>query len=418
MDLIRQRIRQAAQLREQEARRRVLVPVAERRPGRVVVDGRELINFGSNDYLGLALDPRVTAELRRAAGTLGAGAGASHLLGGHHEAHVALEAALAAWTGRERALLFSSGWSAALGTIPALIGEGDACVQDKLNHACLLDATLLSGAKLLRYPHLDMHGARRQLQLAGPEGGMRRARGEGPPARLIVSDAMFSMDGDVAPLPALADLATSFGAWLMVDEAHSLGVLGPAGAGLTAASGLPAARVPVLMGTLGKALGGFGAFIAGDAELIEHLINSARSWLFTTALPPALAAASAVAVDLARREDWRRERLRELGGRLASQLTQLGFSVGALPGPIYPLLVGDNARALALAAALKAEGLLVPAIRPPTVPKGAARLRVSLTADHSPADVDRFCTVLRRALGQLPPPELPPPPLPGQTHVR
>lgn len=418
MDLIRQRIRDAARLREAEARRRVLTPVGERRPGRVVIDGRELVNFASNDYLGLALDPRVTAELRRAAGTLGAGAGASHLLGGHQEAHAALEAALADWTGRERALLFSSGWSAALGAIPALIGGGDTCVQDKLNHACLLDAAILSGARLSRYPHLDVHGAHRQLQLAGPEGGQRRARGEAPAARLLVTDAMFSMDGDLAPLPALADLATRFGAWLMVDEAHSLGVLGPAGAGLTVASTLDATRVPVLMGTLGKALGGFGAFIAGDAELIEHLINAARSWLFTTALPPTLAAATAVAVDLARREDWRRERLQALGGRLASQLTGLGFSVGALPGPIYPLIVGDNARALALAAALKAEGFLVPAIRPPTVPPGTARLRVSLTADHAPADIDRFCAALARAMGQLPPPELPPPPLPGAIHAR
>ena len=355
------------------------------RPGRIVLDGRERVDFGSNDYLGLAQDPRLVAAFAAAARE-GVGARASHLLGGHREAHEALERALAEWIGYSRALLFSTGYMAATGTLSALLGRHDLCVQDRLNHACLIDGARLADASLQRYRHGDAADAARLLA-AHPE---RRA--------LLVSDSVFSMDGDVAPLADLAALAQREGAWLMIDEAHGLGVLGPQGRGACAAAGLDSRAVPVWMGTLGKALGGFGAVICGDDTLIDALVNGARSFVYTTALPPALARAMVVAVELAREADDRRAHLRALIDQLRDGAVAQGWTLLPSSTPIQPLLVGDAHAAVALAARLELVGLYCPAVRPPTVPQGSARLRISLSAAHTAADV----ALLLAALGNDP----------------
>ncbi len=349
------------------------------RAGRIVIDRRELIDFGSNDYLGLAQHPQLLEALRGAATV---GARASHLLGGHREEHAALEAALANWLGYPRALLFSTGYMAAIGSLFALLGRHDLCLQDRLNHACLLDGARLAGADLQRYEHLDVQDAARLLRCA-PQ---RRA--------LLVSDGVFSMDGDIAPLAPLAALAQRENAWLMVDEAHGLGVLGPQGRGACAALGLQAAEVPVLMGTLGKALGGFGAFIAGSELLIDTLINGARTYIYTTALPPALAQVLCVAVELARAADEPRAHLQQLIGHFRAGALHQGWSLLPSATPIQPLLIGDSAAALNLAQRLEAAGCYCPAVRPPTVPIGSARLRISLTAAHHIADVDHLLGAL------------------------
>lgn len=371
-------------------------------PGRIQLDGRELIDFASNDYLGLARDPRVIAALRRGAQAEGVGARASHLLGGHRTVHAELEQALASWMGRERALLFSSGWAAAVGAIAGLLRKGDCCVQDKFNHACLLDAATLSGAKLLRYPHADLRGCATQLRAA-------RRKTQAEDGILLVSDSVFSMDGDVADVAALQQAAQQSKAWTMIDEAHALGVIGPGGAG--AAAGVP---VDVVMATLGKAIGGSGAVIAGSAALIEHLVHQARSFVFSTAVSPALASAMQTAVGLARDENWRRERLQTLRLRLCKQLKQIGLEVSSTT-PIVPIVLGSAGRATALASSLESMGIYAPAIRPPTVAPGTSRLRLSLSADHSEADIDRLCGALEQCLAQLGPPEIPlsqPPDLP------
>lgn len=351
------------------------------RPGRIVLDGRELIDFGSNDYLGLAQHPRLVEALAVAA-TEGVGARASHLLGGHRDAHEALERALAAWIGYPRALLFSTGYMAATGTLSALLGRHDLCVQDRINHACLIDGARLADASLQRYRHGDVADAARLLT-AAPE---RRA--------LLVSDSVFSMDGDIAPLADLATLAQRERAWLMVDEAHALGVLGPQGRGACAAAGLDSRAVPVWMGTLGKALGGFGAVICGDDTLIDALVNGARSFVYTTALPPALARAMVVAVDLAREADDRRAQLRALIDQLRTGAAAQGWTLLPSSTPIQPLLVGDAHAAVALAVRLEQAGFYCPAVRPPTVPQGSARLRISLSAAHTATDVEQLLAAL------------------------
>lgn len=366
--------------RQQQALQRQLHVAAGTRPGRIVLDGRELIDFGSNDYLGLARHPRLIEALRSAA-DLGLGARASHLLGGHHAAHAALEAEIAAWIGYPRVLLFGSGYAAALGTLTALLGRHDLCVQDRLNHACLLDGARLAGAELRRYPHADAAAAAAALA-AAPE---RRA--------LLISDSVFSMDGDVAPLTELAALAGRERAWLMVDEAHGWGVLGPHGRGACAAAGLGVAQVPVWMGTLGKALGGYGAVIAGSELLIDTLINSARSYIYTTALPPPLAEAMRTAVQLARAAEAERATLAQ---RIAELRAGLGEHLLPSDTAIQPLWVGDSRAALSLSAALRAEGLYCPAVRSPTVPTGHARLRISLSAAHREEDVARLVAAVRQ----------------------
>jgi 8-amino-7-oxononanoate synthase len=358
---------------------RRLIAARRERPGRIRVDGAELIDFGSNDYLGLAQHPRLLAALHRASQ---AGARASHLLGGHQPVHEALERALADWLGYPRALLFSTGYMAATGTLQALLGRHDLCVQDRLNHACLLDGARLAGARLERYQHADATSAAEVLA-AHPQ---RRA--------LVVTDSVFSMDGDVAPLAELTAVARRERAWLMVDEAHGLGVLGPEGRGACAAAGLSAEDVPVWMGTLGKALGCFGALIAGSDLLIDTLIDRARSFLYTTALPPALAEAALEAVTLARAADAERTHLKTLIERLRKGTAALGLKLLPSATPIQPLLLGSPERALTWAEGLRAAGCYCPAVRPPTVPAGRARLRISLSAAHSLDDVDWLLAAL------------------------
>lgn len=345
-----------------------------------IIDGHPLLSFCSNDYLGLANHPEIIAALQRGAERWGVGSGAAHLVDGHTSAHHALEEELAAFTGRPRALLFSTGYMANLGVITALTGRGDTIWEDRLNHASLLDGALLSRGTLRRYPHADSRELARLL--AGQE------------ARLIATDGVFSMDGDLAPLPALAMIARQAGSWLLVDDAHGLGVLGEAGRGTVAQFALDDTQVPILMGTLGKALGTFGAFVAGSEDLIETLIQRARSYIYTTALPSALAEASRVSLALSQREAWRRDQLLTLIARFRAGARQLDLPLSESLTPIQPLIAGNNRDALLWSRALQAHGLLVSAIRPPTVPEGTARLRVSLCAAHTESMVDRLLDAL------------------------
>jgi len=352
---------------------------------RPVIDGRRVLSFCSNDYLGLAADPRLVEALADGARRHGVGSGAAHLITGHAEPHARLEAALAAFVGRPRALLFSTGYMANLGVITALVGRGEQVLADRLNHASLLDGARLCDGRLRRYPHADADAAARMAGSAG--------------AALLATDGVFSMDGDLAPLPALARTAQGLGARLLVDDAHGLGVIGATGRGTLEHFGLDSDAVPVLMGTLGKAFGTFGAFVAGDEALIETLIQLARSYIYTTALPPALAEATLTAVALVRDEHWRRERLRQLVARFRAGADALGLPLMPSTTPIQPLLAGEAARALAWSRALEADGVLVTAIRPPTVPRGSARLRITLSAAHEEADVDRLLDLLGRLPG-------------------
>ncbi len=364
--------------------------VVSRRDGvRSEVDGRWLLNFCGNDYLGLSQQFQVVAALQDAAARDGAGGVASHLVCGHHAAHDALERELADWLQAPRALLFGSGFLANLAVVQALLGEGDACVQDRLNHASLVDAARLAGCRLRRYPHADAEGAMRQLRSV-PDG-----------AAILATDGVFSMDGDVAPLRELAIAARVQGALLYVDDAHGVGVRGPDGRGSAAAARLGSDAVPLQLVTLGKALGGHGAAVVGDADLVEHLAATARPHLYTTASPPALAAASLAAVRIARREHWRRGKLDALVARFRERAARAGLPLLDSSTPIQPLLCGDNARALAMAAALEAQGFWVAAIRPPTVPEGRARLRITLTAAHDESQVDALVVALERAAGQV-----------------
>jgi len=371
-------------------RRRRIVESAQGRE--VEVDGRMLLNFCSNDYLGLAADPRVAESLRAATGRWGVGAGASHLVCGHTRAHHELEEALAQFTGRARALVFSSGYAANLGAIGALLGTGDRVLEDRLNHASLLDGGWLSRARFGRYRHVDMGHLRQEL--ARDEAGVRT---------LVVSDGTFSMDGDRCPLPELVATAREFGAWIMIDDAHGIGVHGRAGCGLVDPARFSTDDVPVLVGTLGKALGTAGAFVAGDEDLIELLIQRARTYIYTTAMPAAVAAATLTSLRIAREEEWRRERLRELVARFRAGATGLGLAVVDSDSPIQPFIVGEPRRALALSEALEQRGIWVGAIRPPTVPAGTARLRITFTAAHQAGDVDRLLAALEEALASLPP---------------
>jgi 8-amino-7-oxononanoate synthase len=348
--------------------------------------GRRLLAFCSNDYLGLAQHPQLIAALQRAAGDAGVGSTSAHLICGHRAEHAALEEALAAWTGRERALLFSTGYMANLGILQALLGDGDLCVQDKLNHACLIDGARLAGARLKRYPHADAAAAARQLD-SQPEA-----------AALLATDGVFSMDGDIAPLRELAALCARENATLLVDDAHGLGVLGEHGAGSLELAGLGQREVPLLMATLGKALGCSGAFIAGSATLIDDVMQQARPYIYTTAMPPALAAAATRAVALAQQERWRREKLAALIARFRHGAQQLGLRLLPSSTAIQPLLLGSAEAALDAARRLEQHGILVTPIRPPTVPHGTARLRITLSAAHEEAQVDRLLDALAAVL--------------------
>ncbi len=347
------------------------------------VDGQPLISFCSNDYLGLANDPALVDAACAGARVWGVGSGASHLVSGHLGAHAALEEKLAEFTGFARALLFSTGYLANLGIVPALVGRNDAVFADRLNHASLIDAVQLSRADSQRYPHADLATLERLLATSTA----RR--------KLILTDAVFSMDGDLAPLPGLLSLAERFDAWLVVDDAHGFGVLGRQGRGSLAHFNLPAAERLVYMGTLGKAAGAAGAFVAGSATVIEWLQQRARSYIFTTASSPIIACALASSLDLIAAGDARRQHLWQLVAQLRDGLAATRWSLLPSPTAIQPVIIGDNHDTLRIASALYARGLWVPAIRPPTVPKGTARLRVSLTAAHSEAQLARLVDALR-----------------------
>ncbi len=347
----------------------------------VVVDGQPLLAFCSNDYLGLANHPEVIAAWRAGAERWGVGGGASHLVIGHSTPHHEVEEALAELTGRPRALLFTTGYMANLGALTALVGQGDTVLQDRLNHASLLDAGLLSGARFNRYLHNDASSLASRLD---------KAVGN----TLVVTDGVFSMDGDIADLPALAATAKTRDAWLMVDDAHGFGTLGRNGGGIVEHFGLGTEQVPVLIGTLGKACGTAGAFVAGSEELIECLIQFARPYIYTTSQPPALACATLRSLQLLRSEHWRREHLAALIQQFRSGAEQIGLQLMDSFTPIQPILIGDSARALRLSQMLRERGLLVTAIRPPTVPAGSARLRVTLSAAHSAAQVQLLLDAL------------------------
>jgi 8-amino-7-oxononanoate synthase len=365
------------------ARRRVRSVVqGHADPMRCVVAGQSLLNFCSNDYLGLARHPALASAMAEASDAFGSGSGAAHLVCGHSQHHHALEQELAAFLNRERALLFSTGYMANLGVISSFAGRSEVLLADRLSHASLLDGARLAAARLLRYAHNDDAAAATLMQ--------RHA------ASMLVTDGVFSMDGDVAPLAALAALCQRHSAWLLVDDAHGIGVLGATGGGSIELAGLDAAAVPLLMGTLGKALGSFGAFVAGDADVIELLMQRARSYIYTTALPPAVAAAARVALRLCREESWRREQLQAHIARFRRGAAQLDLRLADSSTAIQPLLVGESQRALDLSAALRAAGFWVSAIRPPTVPEGSARLRITLSALHTAQDIDALLDTLSR----------------------
>ncbi|NSL56794.1 8-amino-7-oxononanoate synthase [Uliginosibacterium aquaticum] len=346
-----------------------------------LADGKSLLAFASNDYLGLANAPELIAAAQAAAARWGVGAGASHLVSGHTEAHQALDEALARFTGFEAALGFATGYLANIAVMPALLGRGDAIFADRLNHASLVDGALLSRAELNRYAHCD-------LTMLGAQLSASRAR-----RKLIVTDSVFSMDGDVAPLAKLLALAEQYDAWLLVDDAHGFGVLGPQGRGALAEAGLSSGRL-ILMGTLGKAAGVAGAFVAASRTVIDWLLQTARPYIFTTATPPMLAATLQEALTLIAVGDERRAHLQRLIAALTAGLAGTPWQLLPSRTAIQPILIGDNARTLAISQALEAHGLHVPAIRPPTVPQGTARLRVSLSAAHTAEDVARLCSTL------------------------
>ncbi len=356
----------------------------------VIVDGKKYIAFCSNDYLGLANHPDVIASLQKAADKFGVGSGASHLVAGHSSEHHALEEELAAFTGRERALLFSTGYMANMGAITALVGQGDAVFEDRLNHASLLDAGLLSGARFQRFLHNDLDNL--QSRLTKTEATRK----------LIVVDGVFSMDGDCAPLTELAELAAKHNAWLMVDDAHGFGCLGKAGGGSAEYFGLSPDQLPILMGTLGKAFGTFGAFIAGSETLIETLIQFARPYIYTTAMPPAIAAATRTSLRLLQTEHWRRAHLQQLIARFRTGAQQIGLHLMDSFSAIQPIVIGDEAKALAISEQLAARGFLIIAIRPPTVPVGSSRLRVTFTAQHSIEQVDALLIALAEIVAAMP----------------
>lgn len=353
----------------------------------VSVDGKTYISFCSNDYLGLANHLDVVTAFQKAASRFGVGSGASHLVAGHSFEHHALEEELAAFTGRERALLFSTGYMANVGAITALVGEGDAIFEDRLNHASLLDGGLLSGARFQRFLHNDLSNLQSRLDKTDSE------------RKLIVVDGVFSMDGDCAPLDELAAMAQKNNAWLMVDDAHGFGCLGKTGGGSAELFGLSQDKLPILMGTLGKSFGTFGAFISGSETLIETLIQFSRSYIYTTAMPPAVAAATRKSLQLLQAENWRRDHLQLLISHFRTGAQKLGLQISNSFSPIQPIMIGDQTRTLEVAEQLALRGILIIAIRPPTVPAGSSRLRITFSAEHSIAQVDKLLSALGEILG-------------------
>lgn len=348
------------------------------------IDGRQLLSFCSNDYLGLANHPQLIAAMQQAAAQAGVGSGASHLITGHQRYHDQLERALAAFSGLPAALLFSTGYMANLGVVTALLGRNDAIFADRLNHASLNDAAVLCRAEFKRYAHNDMAALESLL------------KGSTAPRKLVAVDAVFSMDGDLAPVPELLALCERYDAWLLLDDAHGFGVLGEHGRGILEHYQIASPRI-IYMATLGKAGGVFGAFVAGEATLVEYLLQKARSYIYTTALPPALAASVLAALDIIAQDATRRRHLQQLIALLKAKLQLQHWRLAESITAIQPLIVGSNQDALALSENLLATGILVPAIRPPTVPHGSARLRISLSAAHSEADVLRLVQALHAA---------------------
>lgn len=346
------------------------------------VEGRRYINFSSNDYLGLANHPKVREAFRRGLATYGVGSGAAHLVTGYSRPHQELEEALAEFTGRPRALVFSTGYMANIGALTALAGRFDTVIQDRLNHTSMLDAARMTRARLRRYPHADVEALEKML------GSTHRGQS------FVLTDAVFSMDGDIAPLPAIAALCRHHNAVLMVDDAHGFGVLGTQGQGSLSHFTLDVHDVPVLMATLGKAVGVFGAFIAGSDHVVEILIQQARSYIFTTALPPAMAAAIRASLALVRSEGWRREKLSDLIQYLRTGAGDRGISLEPSMTPIQPLMLGEAHAALEASERLRTRGLFLTPIRPPTVPTGTARLRISLTANHTRDHLDQLLDAL------------------------
>jgi 8-amino-7-oxononanoate synthase len=384
--------RLAAAAKERAARelRRPRRKVESRDGMRVVVDGHSLVNFCSNDYLGLSQHLDVVSALQACAATQGVGSGASALVSGHHAEHAALEAECAQWLGYERGLYFGSGYLANLAVMQSLLGPGDVCVQDKRNHACLIDGARLSGCELKRYPHAELDGV--MLRLGGQRDGVA----------MLATDGVFSMDGDLAPLRELALAARAQDATLFVDDAHGIGVFGPQGRGTTAHFGLGAKEVPLLLVPMGKAFGGQGAMLLGDALTIGHVAETARPYLFSTAPAPAMAAAMRASLNLIRADAWRRAKVASLVARFRREALGAGLPLLESYSPIQPVVLGDNAAALRASKALEACGFLVGAIRPPTVPDGQARLRVTLTALHSEAQVDALVRALVRICAPAP----------------
>ncbi|MGZ4958935.1 MAG: 8-amino-7-oxononanoate synthase [Methylomonas sp.] len=349
------------------------------------VDGRQVVNFCSNDYLGLANHPEVIVAFKNGAERYGVGSGSAHLICGHSAAHHALEEELAEFTGRDRALLFSTGYMANLGVISALLDRGDCLLEDRLNHASLLDGGLLSGARFRRYRHANVEDLQAKIAVC-----QSRA--------LIVSDGVFSMDGDLAPLQALSELAYQHQAGLLIDDAHGFGVLGSTGAGIVQHFGLSQQQVPILMGTLGKAFGTFGAFVAGSEDLIEMLIQKARTYVFTTALPAAVAEATRASLRLLQQESWRREKLRMLVKRFRDGAQQQGLQLMDSFTAIQPIVIGDSEQAVAASNRLLEQGFWVSAIRPPTVPAGTARLRVTFSTNHNELQIDALLDAMGKVL--------------------
>jgi len=349
----------------------------------MIIDGKSVINFCSNDYLGLANHEEVKQAFIDGVKNYGAGSGAAHLVNGHSKAHHALEQELAEFTGYPRALLFSTGYMANLGLAQALVGKGDTVLEDRLNHASLIDGGLLSGARFQRYAHNDVSQLEEKLETA---------KGE----TLVLTDGVFSMDGDIANIPAIAESCKKHQAWLMVDDAHGFGVLGDQGKGSLEHFQLTQKGVPIYMATLGKALGTSGAFIAGSEALIETLIQKARPYIYTTATPPAVAEATRASLNLIKTKPALRERLNSNIHYFRVCVKQSGIELTESQTAIQPIILGDEKRALAMSEALLDKGLLVTAIRPPTVPKGTARLRITLSAVHSRSQIDQLIDALTK----------------------
>ena len=357
---------------EQQSLLRRLRSVADEQGAVLTVDGQPVLNFSSNNYLGLANHPKLRAAAKEAIDRYGCGSAASRLISGNMTLHEELERKIALLKGTESALVFNSGFQANTGIIPALVGEADVVFSDALNHASIIDGCRLARARIAVYPHADMNALERSLRESA---GARR--------KLIVTESVFSMDGDEAPLRTIVELGERYGAAVMVDEAHATGIFEPGGAGLVGKLGLND-RVQIQMGTLGKALGAFGAFVAGTRELRAFLINRCRSFIFTTALPPAVMAMGIAAIDIVNHEPDRRDRLRRNCALLRAGLGDLGMETGGGPGHILPVIIGDAARCMTFSERLLGRGVFAQGIRPPTVPPGTSRLRITVMATHTP----------------------------------